>query len=158
MEKYELLYILPAKYTDAEIKGLAEKIGGIVTGAGGKIAETHDLGRRRLSYPIQHVRQGHYVLVHFEAETPVVGKLNETFRLSTDILRHLIIRRDPHITKIPTLVDHEEIRTERDEEGPRQMQRRAPPPQMVRKAPEAAPVTMEDLDKKLDEILTEEVL
>lgn len=155
-EKYELLYILPAKYTDSEVATFMEKIGGIITGTGAKISENLNLGKRRLAYPIQHVRQGQYVLVYFEAETPAVAKLNETFRLSTDILRHLIIIRDPHITKVPQLVDYEEIKTERDEEAPRQMM--APRPQAPVRKPDATPITMEDLDKKLDEILTEEVL
>ena len=155
-EKYELLYILPAKYTDSEVASLSEKINGIITAAGAKISETHNMGKRRLAYPIQHTRHGQYVLVYFEADTSVINKLNDTFRLSTDILRHLLILRDPHITKIPQLVDYEEIKTERDEEAPRPMQARPQAP--VRKAPDATPITMEDLDKKLDEILTEEVL
>ena len=83
MEKYELLYIIAAKYTDAEIESLMEKIKGMIASAGGTVSEMHNLGRRKLAYPISHVRNGNYVLVYFEAEPSTVAKLNEMLRLST---------------------------------------------------------------------------
>jgi len=155
MEKYELLLILPAKYTDAELAEMADKIKGIVTAAGANVAEIHDLGRRKLAYPIKNARNGNYFLFYLEAETPVVAKLNEMLRLSTDILRHLLIVRDEKIIKIPSFAE-EEIRRERAEApAPRPL---PPPP------PQQAPlqikekITMEELDKKLDEILTDDIL
>lgn len=162
MEKYELLYILPAKYTEAEAKVLTDKIGGIVTAAGGTISGTHDLGKRKLAYPIKHARNGHYILTFFEAEPKIMNKLNDTFRLSTDLLRHLIVERDPLITKIPSLIEEAEgaaprfpmHRAEHAHERPQ-----AAPIQRPIAAPtKEAPITMEEIDKKLDEILTEEVL
>jgi small subunit ribosomal protein S6 len=162
MEKYELLYILPAKYTEAEAKVLTDKIGGIVTAAGGTVTGTHDLGKRKLAYPIKHARNGQYILTFFESETPVIAKLNETFRLSTDILRHLILLRDPLITKIPNLSEDAEaaqiarLRHHGEQEKPTPVVEKAPirPPAPAKEVP----ITMAEIDKKLDEILTEEVL
>ncbi|MEY4744665.1 MAG: hypothetical protein RL272_610 [Candidatus Parcubacteria bacterium] len=153
MEKYELLYIIAAKYTDAEVEALMEKIKGLIASAGGSVTEMHNLGRRKLAYPISHVRNGNYVLTYFEAEPSALAKLNEMFRLSADILRHLIVARSPYLTKIPSFAELTEIRTDGEEPRPRPM---AP----IQQAPviPQAPVTMEELDKKLDEILTEEVL
>ena len=155
MEKYELLYIIAAKYTDAEIEALMEKIKGIVTSTGGNVTEMHNLGKRKLAYPISHVRNGNYVLVYFEAEPAAMAKLNEMLRLSTDVLRHLVVSRSPYLTKIPSFAELTEIRQDGDEpQRPRPM---APPIQQAPIVPQT-PVTMEELDKKLDEILTEEVL
>lgn len=156
MEKYELLYIIAAKYTDAEIVSLMEKIKGMVTSAGGNVSEMHNLGRRKLAYPISHVRNGNYVLAYFEAEPSAVAKMNDMLRLSTDVLRHLITVKSPHLTKIPSFAELTEIRTDEERsERPRQM---APIRQVLPAAAPAAPVTMEELDKKLDRILTDEVL
>ncbi|HTM68817.1 MAG TPA: 30S ribosomal protein S6 [Candidatus Binatia bacterium] len=154
MEKYELLYIIAAKYTDAEIEGLMEKIKGLIASAGGNVTEMHNLGRRKLAYPISHVRNGNYVLVYFEAEPEALAKLNEMLRLSADVLRHLVTSRSPYLNKIPSFAELVEIRGEGDD------QPRPRPIQQVVQAPAipAQPVTMEELDKKLDEILTEEVL
>jgi len=153
MEKYELLYILAAKYTDAEVVTMMEKIKGMIEAAGGKVGEMHDLGRRKLAYPIDHVKNGSYVLVYFEAETEVLAKLNDAFRLSVDLIRHLIVKKDPYLTKIPSLVEVEPRRSDDDEEAPR-------PRQMAPRAASAAKedVSAEDIDKKIDKILTDEVL
>jgi len=159
MEKYELLYILAAKYTDEEINALIEKFKGVVTSLGGNVTETHNLGRRKLAYPIGHVRNGNYVLNYFEADTAAMAKINDTLRLSVDILRHLIVVRSPHLKSIPSFADLPEIRTADEQQSdamplrrPRQM---APVAAPAAKA--AAPVSMEEIDKKLDAILNEDV-
>jgi small subunit ribosomal protein S6 len=156
MEKYELLFILPAKYTETELAEMADKIKGIVTAAGASVTEAHDLGRRKLAYPVKGARNGNYFLFYFEAEAPVLAKLNEMLRLSTDILRHLVAVRDEHITKIPSFAE-EEMRRERAEAAPAPRPLPPPPPQQ---APLQAKekITMEELDKKLDEILTDDIL
>ena len=154
MEKYELLYILAAKYTDAEVKSLMDKIKGVIVSAGGAVSDMHDLGRRKLAYAIKHVRNGSYVLVNFEASPEIVNKLNETFRLSADILRHLIVTKDPYLTKVPDLTEKEERREEDEDRGPR------PAPVRIQahvRPVEAKEVSMEEIDKKLDKILTDDV-
>lgn len=155
MEKYELLYIIPAKFTDAEIVSLVEKLKGIVTGAGATVTETHDLGKRKLAYPINHVRNGNYVLHYIEAMPDAMAKLNETLRLSVDILRHIIVSRDPHLKTIPSLIEIEPRNSEDDAPAPRSTR----PPLVQVKAPGVPKdaMTMAELDKKLDAILTEEV-
>jgi small subunit ribosomal protein S6 len=156
MQKYELLTILPAKYTESELEAMADKIKGQVTAAGGNVSEVHNLGKRRLAYPIGNVRTGSYVLFFFEAEGAVLGKLNDTLRLSTDLLRHLIVERGPHITKLPAFTE-EEARRER---RPYEETRRQPTPVSapIQQAPSKEKISMEELDKKLDQILTEDIL
>jgi len=155
MEKYELLYIIPAKYTDAEIASLMEKINGIVVGAGATVAETHNLGKRKLAYPIDHVRQGNYILAYLEADKSVIAKLNDVLRLSIDILRHIIVVRDPFLKNIPSIIEIEERRNEEGELIRRSSS--APAQQRTQAAPVKEAMSIAELDKKLDEILTEEV-
>jgi small subunit ribosomal protein S6 len=114
MGQYELLYILPAKYTEAELKEMSDKIGGIITNLGATITETHQLGTRKLAYAIQNVRNGSYVLVHFDAVPTTVPKMNDVLRLSTDLLRHMIVVRDPHATTIPSIIEEERPSMRRD--------------------------------------------
>ncbi|MFA6603873.1 MAG: 30S ribosomal protein S6 [Patescibacteria group bacterium] len=156
MEQYELLFIIPAKYTEEELKQLSDKVAGIVTSAGGTIKETHDLGRRKLAYPIKNARNGNYVLFFYEAEPAVTIKLNELLRMSTDILRHLIIVRDPHITKIPSLIE-EEPRHERYEGRP-QGQVASQPATIQQQQPAKDKMSIAELDKKLEQILTDDIL
>lgn len=156
MEKYELLYILPAKHTEAEMEAITGKIKDTIVSTGAGAVEQHHLGRRKLAYPIKHVRNGNYFLARFEAETPVIAKLNETFRLSGDILRHLIVHHDPRLTKIPSFVEEEAPRREREEE--RRPEKPAAPIQQAPLQPAKDKMSMEELDKKLDEMLTDDVM
>lgn len=157
MEKYELLYIVPAKYTDSEISSLMEKVKGMVVTAGGNVTEMHNLGKRKLAYSIGQVRNGNYILNYFSAEPSALAKLNDTLRLSTDIVRHLVVSRDKYLVKIPSLVEVETARGE-DGERPRAMAVAPVAPKVQAAVIPKDPMSMEELDKKLDEILTEEVL
>ena len=103
MEKYEILYILPAKHTEEELETLSKKVKEIVVSQGGEIAEEHNMGKRKLAYPINHVRYGHYYLLIFSAEQDVIDKLDATMRLTSELLRHMIIKRDPYIVGVPKL-------------------------------------------------------
>lgn len=183
MEKYELLYILPAKFTEEELSVLAEKIKGIVESHGGTNAVETYMGKRKLAYPIQHHRYGHYYLIIFEADKTAIAKLNSTLRLTTDLLRHLIVIRDPNIKGVPKLAEEMQIvrRDERKERERGGLRRRGPAPSQAplksASQPEAAPaesgesgeapvedkkpadkLSIDDLDKKLDKILTDDVL
>mgnify|MGYP001593948157 FL=1 len=153
--QYELLYVIPAKYTDAEVTALVEKISGIVTAAGGAISETHNLGKRKLAYPIKGVKNGDYVLSYFEADPVVTAKLNLTLRLSIDIVRHLIIQRDMNIKTFPAFVE-EEAMPRGDESMQRQSAPRAMAAPMQAPVREKTPISMEEIDKKLDAMLTDE--
>ena len=151
-KQYEILYIIPAKYTEAEVKSLMDKIKGIIEVGNAKVLEMHNLGKRRLAYPIGQVRFGNYVLAWFDAETTAIAKIDELLRLNIDITRHLITLRDKNIKTIPSFAEEEPKHRDEREERPRF----AAPTQ----APiiPSAPVNPEELDKKLDAILNEEVL
>ena len=176
MEKYEILYILPAKHTEEELKALSNKIKEIVVSHGGEVNEEHHMGKRKLAYPISHVRYGHYYLIIFSAEQEAIDKLNATLLLTTELLRHLIVKRDPYIVGVPKLQEEYTIvRKDRERDrGPRR--RLAPERKSELKAvgkdekkdeksgdkssteEKRDKITIEDLDKKLDKILTDDIL
>ncbi len=136
--------------------GIIKQVGEILETAGAQVSETYNMGKRRLSYPIDHQRNGTYVLVHFEAESEVIAKMDSALRLTSEVLRHMIVERDPHLKQEPTFNESEERRSESSKERKKE----APPIQAKPVAPVAKSenVNIKDLDKKLDEILTEEVL
>lgn len=166
MEKYELLYILPAKFTEEELKPMADKIKAVVESQGGEVAEEHYMGKRKLAFPINHIRVGHYYLIIFNAETPVIAKINSTLRLTTDLLRHLIVKRDPYIQGVPKLA--EEMHIIQRDRGERGKERRRGPSdrpgkpaegeKLIQKPAAKEAITIDDLDKKLDKILTDDIL
>jgi small subunit ribosomal protein S6 len=153
MRKYEIIYIIPSKYTDAEMEEVVGKVTDILKESGAEISETYQLGKRRLAYPIDHQRHGSYVLTHFEAESEALAKIDQTLRLTGEVLRHMIVERDPHLNQVPSFNDSEDRRGEES----KPQERSSAPEQKKAPAPKKD-VNIEELDKKLDEILTEEVL
>lgn len=151
-----MMFIIPSKYTDSEVEGIIKKVNTTLEEVGAKLSDTHNLGKRRLAYPIEDQRNGTYVLTYFESEPASIAKMDMTIRLSGDALRHIIVERDPHITQMPQLIEIEDRSSEEVRERSRETRDERPAaPKPVAK-PES--VNMQELDKKLDEILTEEVL
>jgi len=152
------MYIIPSKYTEAEMDGIIKQVAEILETAGAQISDTNNMGKRRLSYPIEHQRNGTYVLVNFEAESEAIAKMDAVLRLTSEVLRHMVVESDPHLKLLTGFTDTEDRRIE--EPRDRRHQKEAPPIQAKPATPAAKPenVNIKELDKKLDEILTEEVL
>jgi len=150
------MFIIPSKYTEGEMDGIIKKVNSMLEESGAKLSDTHNLGKRRLAYPISDQRNGTYIITYFESEPAELAKMDQTIRLSGEVMRHIIIERDPHITQMPNLIEVEDRRSEEN----RERQSESTPVRAVPSKPVAKPesVNMQELDKKLDEILTEEVL
>lgn len=154
MRKYEIIYIIPSKYTDAEMEGVVAQVNSILKESGAEVSDTYQLGKRRLAYPIANQRNGSYVLTHFEAEPKSLLKVEQTLRLTDEVLRHMIVERNPLLTQIPKFTETDERRGEES----RPYERRTAPVAAKPAPVKPKEVNIEELDKKLDEILTEEVL
>ncbi len=147
--KYELLAIIPAQYSETELPGIFSNLSDAVKEAGAEVISQEDKGKEKLAYSVGQVKFGHLSLIRFEAEPAVAKKLGEQLRLRNDLIRYMI-------TKV--------------------VSRAAPKPRIggetARKEPVFAPVsgeetatakkeekvTLEDLDRKLDEILGKETI
>ena len=95
MLEYELMYVVPASFTDEEAGKAEQSVAGMLAKAGATPTKTTRLGKLRLAYPIARQTHGHYVLVRFTAESSALSELNNLLRLSPDtVIRHLILRAD----------------------------------------------------------------
>ncbi len=92
---YEILFIIPNKFTEDEAKKLAEKIEGIISADGGKITLREFWGKKRLAYKIKQNEYGYYGLLEFDLEGANLAKIDYDLRLSADILRHQIVVKKP---------------------------------------------------------------
>jgi len=105
--KYELLYTLPAKYTEEELAAIKSSITAELVKLGLSISRNEEIGKIKLGYPMKHVRHGHYVLVVFESDPSAIAKANEFLRLHVEILRHQITHFDPALKPLSQLADPE---------------------------------------------------
>src|SRR5260370_2611403 len=74
---------------------MLERVEQIVSNYDGQVVRVNQWGRRRLAYPIQHHRDGFYVFFDMNLTPETVLELDRTMKVSEEVLRHLLKRRDP---------------------------------------------------------------
>ena len=92
MPQYETMYILHPELEEEAIDGAVERFKALITDQGGNVERLDRWGKRRLAYEIKKVREGYYVVMWFSAEPSVVTELDRVFKISGEVLRHLIVR------------------------------------------------------------------
>jgi small subunit ribosomal protein S6 len=178
MKGYELLFIVPTSYTEEELGTVEQNVVRLIEKNGATIEKTTRLGKFRFAYPIRHERFGHYILMRLKAEPSAIAGIESGLRMNQkEILRHLILSAE-EVSDSFNLVQFQEVRVEGGGEKRRKPQaKEADQPakeEAVREQKEgvaaieagAAPteeprepiqdLSAEDLQKKIDEALTEE--
>jgi len=94
---YELGFILAPEVNEEQTRGILDRVGQIVATRGGEVVRVNQWGRRRMAYPIEHHRDGYYVFVDMIAAPETITELERTLRVSEEVLRHMITRREPWV-------------------------------------------------------------
>lgn len=166
MKFYEFLFILPSRYAENEVDGVVKTVMAVLEKGGASPVKTSVLGRLKLAYPIEGSRYGTYVLTHFNAEPSAIPALDRALTLTDEVLRHTILAAKEGDEKKKVELSayvaplSEEAREERDTRrapaaAPAPAARPAAAPAAVKAAEPA--LSIEELDKKLDEILDTDV-
>lgn len=92
MRDYELILILSPEIADEDISAQLDKVNQYVTGKGGSVTETNNWGKRKLAYPIKHLREGNYFLSRLQLEPETTSDIEANLRISEKILRHMLVR------------------------------------------------------------------
>lgn len=87
---YDLLYIVPNKYTENEVPKIMKTINDLVVKHKGTVVSEVNYGKRRLAYPIKHNHYGYYILVRMEMLAADAHAVNNLLRVQDEVLRHLI--------------------------------------------------------------------
>jgi small subunit ribosomal protein S6 len=117
--QYELLYIVPTTFTDDDVSTVEANVKALLEKHGASIVDTKRLGKFRFTYPIKKQRHGHYILVNMETEPQSVLKIDEGLRISTEVLRHLILRSDEVGNEKYEMVQFAEVNTDLKDDRPR---------------------------------------
>lgn len=92
---YELGFILNPEVSEEQTRAILERIERIVKNYDGQVVKVNQWGRRRLAYPIEHHRDGFYVFIDMILTPETVLELDRTLKVSEEVMRHLVTRRDP---------------------------------------------------------------
>jgi small subunit ribosomal protein S6 len=155
------MYIVPLKAGTEESTTTQEKVRAMLQAEGAKITLEDAMGKKKLAYPIDHIRHGSYVVIECDLEPGLVKKVSDWLRLSSEILRFQIIakklktpeqlaREKAFQEKLARLHAQQAIATAKSE------------PETVTAEPAIKPtektkIQLDELDQKLEQILEEEV-
>ena len=92
MSKYELALVVSAKIEDEERAAIVDKCKSYIERFGGTITNVDEWGKKKLAYEIQHMKEGFYYFVKFDAETTAPAQIESTVRLVENVLRFLIVK------------------------------------------------------------------
>lgn len=153
---YEMLYIISNKFTEEEAEAVSEKINALVADKGGQITYSENWGKKKLAYRINGFSHGYYRLIEFDLAGEKLNELNNTVKLSSDIIRHQIVsqiarsaeeiaKEKEESKKLADATAKENKKKEKEEIKPREKERE--------KEKAKPKVDLKDLDEKLDKIL-----
>lgn len=94
MRDYELVTIFNPEIGDDAVPQAIERLGTQIAARGGEVADSAHWGRRKLAYPINRFYEGNYVVTQMRMEPTQTRGLEVALRISDDVLRHLLVRRD----------------------------------------------------------------
>lgn len=93
MNKYEALYIISPTIDEEQVKAVVEKFGNLVS-ENGELEKVEEWGKKKLSYEVQDQKEGYYVLMNFSANPDFPAELERNFKITENILKYLILRKD----------------------------------------------------------------
>ena len=160
MKKYELLLVLPGTLDEKEAENRSNEILSVVKEYGTE-AEIAPMGKMRLAYPIKQIRYGYFYTVLFSAETKELKAVQTKLGLMRDLLRAIISLHNPNYTaaskmSFTTTITGANMNNEEVVEVERPERSEKPVEKTSDKSDKK--VSVQDIDKKLEEILSGEVI
>ena len=93
MNNYEVMYIVKPIEEDA-YAAIVKKFDDLLVANGATLEKTEKIGKKHLAYEIQDLKEGLYVLTTFSAEPKAVKELDRVMKITDEILRHMVIKKD----------------------------------------------------------------
>ncbi|MCC8180666.1 MAG: 30S ribosomal protein S6 [Planctomycetes bacterium] len=88
---YEAMFIVDSAKAKEDFAKMEGECLGCLTRHGAEIVKSIKWDDRRLTYEINKIRRGTYILVHFNADPATIGRMERQAALNENILRVLIL-------------------------------------------------------------------
>ncbi len=94
MRPYETLFVLKPDIDEEATTAAIERFANLIQENQGAVEQLNRWGKKRLAFEVEDYREGYYTLILFQGEPATANELDRMMRLSDDVLRHIIVRRD----------------------------------------------------------------
>jgi small subunit ribosomal protein S6 len=122
---YELMYIVRPELDEEGLQAAVESVEQLIVGVGGSVVRSTSWGRRRLAYEVDHLRDGHYMLLHLRVDGSRVAEIERALTIHETVFRHLLVLHeagadvdavDPDTVPTTTSAAAAEVEDEADED------------------------------------------
>src|SRR5215831_6122795 len=97
---YELGIVVNPDVGDEQARTIVERITHVIAAHEGQVVRVNAVGRRRLAYPIDRHRDGLYFYFDLILEPGSVAEIERSLRVNEEIIRHLVLVRDPRVVAV----------------------------------------------------------
>lgn len=93
MNKYESVIIVDNEISNEQKKDVINKIEGYIT-ENGKLTKTEYLGTKKLAYEVKKHNEADYYVIEFECTADKIAELERRYRITDEILKFIVVRKD----------------------------------------------------------------
>lgn len=170
MNHYELVCLIPLKYTEKKIPQIITQINETVKKNQGAVVQEENWGKKKIAYPLKQNRHGYYFLARINAQPENIVRLDQELKNSPEIVRYSITKFKPGSFDPKRRIAPEEsaAQSSRPLKEKEEKNKISPEESLVVKSaldfpqepskikkPDRSKVALEDLDKKLEQILSD---
>ena len=94
MNKYELTVVVSANVEDEVRVNTVEQVKELVARFGGVISNVEDCCKKRPAYEIQHMKDGFYYFIKFDADAAAPAEIESRIRIMDNVIRFLIVKEE----------------------------------------------------------------
>ena len=94
MRQYELVLLVHPDADEERLEAVVERVRRVASDHGGSVVNEDNWGKRKLAYKIGRFTEANYHLANIEMEGSGTTVLDNSLKLTDDVIRHLLIRKD----------------------------------------------------------------
>jgi small subunit ribosomal protein S6 len=94
MRNYEIMFIVNPNTTEDDIEKINSQLEHVISSGGGEVQKIEKMGKRRLAYEINRLREGFYVLFVIGANGEIVRECERRLRVMDAVVKYITVRTD----------------------------------------------------------------
>ena len=103
MRRYEIMFILHPSSSEAEIEQFSGQMEEVVTTFRGEVHKIDQLGKKKLAYSIEKLKEGYYLLFDINGTGECIKEFERRLKVTDRVLRYLTVRVDEDLKRAEKL-------------------------------------------------------
>lgn len=92
MRDYELMTIHRPDLAESDVEAKIGELEAFLSKSDAEVTKRDMWGKRRFAYEIDHLNEGYYAVLTFQAEADAIKEVDRMLSLADEVLRHKIVR------------------------------------------------------------------